>query len=312
LAQSIGTLSSRVAIVTGGARGIGRAIVETLHRAGAAVVIADNGTGIDGNGADPKPASELAKSLGARAAAFAESIATPSAAKAAVDLATAQFGGIDILVNNAAILRDAFVFKADPLDWEAVIRTNLSGAFYTIAAATPAMREQVKSKRGGDPYVWGRIVNLVSTAGFYGNYGQAAYAAAKAALLGLTRVTALDMARSQITCNAVAPFAATRVTESIKPQNPVQAAYKETAMKIPARPVAELVGFLAGDAGAKITGQLFGVRGREIMLLSQPRPVARAVVADSAGLAAAMARDLAPHFIALESDLEAFASAPLL
>jgi NAD(P)-dependent dehydrogenase (short-subunit alcohol dehydrogenase family) len=309
---NLGTLSGRVAVVTGGARGIGRAIVETLHRAGASVVIADNGTGIDGNGADPKPARELAQTLGSRAAAYPESIAMPSSAKAAVDLAVKQFGGIDILVNNAAILRDAFVFKSDPLDWEAVIRTNLSGAFYTIAAATPLMREQVKGQRGGNPYHWGRIVNLVSTAGFYGNYGQAAYAAAKAALLGLTRVTALDMARSQVTCNAVAPFAATRVTESIKPQNPVQAAYKDTAMKIPARPVAELVEFLASDAGSAITGQLFGVRGREIMLLSQPRPVARSVVADAASLAAAVSRDLAPHFVALESDLEAFAQAPLL
>lgn len=303
------TLSGRVALVTGGGRGIGRAIAGALHQAGAAVVIADNGTSIAGTGADPTVAEDLAKALGDRAAAFTESIASPSAAQAAVDFTVSRLGGLDILVNNAAILRDAFVFKADPGDWEAVLRTNLFAPFYLTAAATPVMRDQAKAKRGGG--AWGRIVNLVSTAGFYGNYGQAAYAAAKAGLTGLTRVTALDMARSHVTCNAIAPFAATRVTESIKPQNPAQQAYKDTAMKIPAQPVADLAVYLAGDAGAKITGQLIGVRGREVLILSQPRPVAAAVAATPDGIGAALAA-LAPHFVSLETDLEAFANRPVL
>src|SRR5690348_995448 len=303
------TLSGRVALVTGGGRGIGRAIAGALHQAGAAVVIADNGTSIAGTGADPTVAEDLAKALGDRAAAFTESIASPSAAQAAVDFTVSRLGGLDILVNNAAILRDAFVFKADPGDWEAVLRTNLFAPFYLTAAATPVMRDQAKAKRGGG--AWGRIVNLVSTAGFYGNYGQAAYAAAKAGLTGLTRVTALDMARSHVTCNAIAPFAATRVTESIKPQNPAQQAYKDTAMKIPALPVADLAVYLASDAGAKITGQLIGVRGREVLILSQPRPVAAAVAATPDGIGAALAA-LAPHFVSLETDLEAFANRPVL
>jgi NAD(P)-dependent dehydrogenase (short-subunit alcohol dehydrogenase family) len=307
-----GVLDGRVALVTGGGRGIGRAIVELLHAQGASVVIADLGTGIDGSGGDPTVAQSLSYSLGARAAAFTESIATPSAAAAAVALAVERFGGLDIVVNNAAILRDGFIFKADPLAWDAVIRTNLSAPFHILAAATPVMREQVKALRGGTPYSWGRIINIVSTAGLYGNYGQAAYASAKAGLLGLTRVVALDMQRSLVTCNAVAPFAATRVTESIKPANPAQAAYKERAMKVPARAVAELVGWLAGSESAPVSGQLFGVRGREVFLFSQPRPVARLLSPGADGIGPAIATELAPHYLPLGSDLEAFSNEPVL
>ncbi len=304
-------LDGRVALVTGGARGIGRAIAELLHAQGASVVIADNGTAIDGSGSDPTLAQDVTKGLGSRAAAFAESIASPSAAAAAVALAVERFGGLDIVVNNAAIIRDAFIFKADPLAWDAVIRTNLSAPFHVLAAATPVMRDHVKASRGGTPYRWGRIVNIVSTAGLYGNYGQAAYASAKAGLVGLTRVVALDMQRSLVTCNAVAPFAATRVTESIKPANPAQASYKERAMKVPAGPVAELVAWLAAPEAGEVSGQLFGVRGREVFLFSQPRPAAR-VIGTGDGLGAAIARDLQPHFVPLGTDREAFSGEPLL
>ncbi|MCK6450433.1 MAG: SDR family NAD(P)-dependent oxidoreductase [Alphaproteobacteria bacterium] len=297
-------LSGRVALVTGGGRGIGFAIARALYDAGAAVVVADNGTDIAGNGADPTVARDAAKALGNNALPFEESVASPSAARAAVELATRQFGGLDILVNNAAILRDGFVFKYEPADWEAVIRNNLSAAFYAINAATPLLRDQARAERGGKPYRWGRIVNIVSTAGFYGNFGQAAYASAKAGLFGLTRVTAMDMARSLVTCNAVAPFAHTRVTETIQPANPAQAAYKERALKIDPAPVGELVRRLCTPEGDEITGQLLGVRGRELFVFSQPRPVARSVDGDIAELK----RDFTP----LQTDLEAFNTDPVV
>jgi len=310
-------LAGRVALVTGGARGIGAAIARALHDHGAHIVIADSGTDIAGTTADPGPATALAGELCANAAAYTDSIASPESATAAVALAVEKFGGLDILVNNAAILRDAFVFKADPQDWDAVIQTNLSAAFYLCNAAAPLLRQQAKDGRGGGAaYDWGRVINIVSSAGFYGNYGQSAYASAKAGLFGLTRVVALDMARTGITCNAVAPFAATRVTEMIQPANEAQAAYKERALKLSPGHVARLVATLATPAAQSVSGQLFGVRGREVFLFSQPRPVVRIVNSDGdwqlPDLAAAMARDFAGHYEELATDLEAFNTEPVI
>jgi NAD(P)-dependent dehydrogenase (short-subunit alcohol dehydrogenase family) len=309
-------LQGRVAIVTGAATGIGKAIATDLVARGAKVVLADPGTSIDGNGCDPKAVEAAAAELGASALAYPESIATPSTSAAAVAFAIKRFGGLDILVNNAAILRDAFVFKLEPRDWDAVIQTNLTGAALMIAAATPVLRDNAKAGRGGNPYGWGRIVNIVSTAGLYGNYGQAAYASAKAGLVALTRVTALDMARSGVTANAIAPFAATRVTESIKPANDGQAQYKARAMKVPAKHVAIFASFLCTPAAQKISGQLFGVRGREVFLFSQPRPIAKLAKADGDwtpdALSAAVDKELAPKFTELSTDLEAFNTEPVV
>ena len=305
-------LSGKTAIVTGAGRGIGRAIAESLVKHGASVIVADNGASIAGDGGDPSVAREAAKALGNESIAFTESVASPGAAGQLVDLAVKTYGGIDIVVNNAAILRDAFVFRMNPLDWDAVIHTNLSAAFYLINAASGVMREQGKSGRGGAAYDWGRIVNIVSSAGLYGNLGQAAYASAKAGLVGLTRVTAMDLARAQITANAVAPFARTRVTDIIQPQNDAQKTYKERALKIGAHHVANLVTALCSPAGKGITGQLLGVRGREVFLFGQPRPVGKLDVARPESIAQDLSATLGTKFTDMTTDLENFNTEPLV
>ena len=308
-----GLLEGRAAIVTGAGRGIGRAIAESLAKEGASVIVADNGASIAGEGGDPSVAQDVAKAIGNKSIAFTESVASPGTAKQLVDLAVNTYGGIDIVVNNAAILRDAFVFRMNPLDWDAVIRTNLSAAFYLVNAASGVMREQGKAGRGGkDGYDWGRIVNIVSSAGLYGNLGQVAYASAKAGLFGLTRVTAMDLARAQITANAVAPFARTRVTDIIQPANEAQKTYKERALKIGAHHVANVVTALCSPAGKTITGQLLGVRGREVFLFGQPRPVATMEADAPATLAHDMIANLGSKFTDLTTDLEAFNTEPLV
>ena len=310
-------LEGRVAIVTGGARGIGAAISEKLVAEGAKVIVADSGVDISGNDPDPSVAEAFAGRLGESAVAYTDDMGIQAAAVQAVEKAVETFGGIDIVVNNAAILRDAFVFKGNADDWDAVIRNNLSGPYYLVSAATKAMRDQAREGRsGGDGYSWGRLVHIASTAGFMGNYGQAPYAAAKGGLISLMRIAALDMARTGVTSNAIAPFARSRVTEIIQPANDEQAAYKEKALKIEPVHVANLVAWLGTEDAKEVTGQIFGVRGRETMLFSQARPQISAVAGD-AEWSLPQLTDLVnsrfrEHFTDLRTDLEVFNSDPAI
>jgi len=278
-----GVLEGRAAIVTGAGRGFGRAIAESLAAHGASVVVADVGVSITGEGADPTPAREVAAAIGRKAIAFTESVASPGVARQLVATAMKGFGSIDIVVNNAAIRRAAPIFRLDPLDWDAVIRNNLSAAFYLINAASAVMRDK---GRGG------RIVNIVSTAGLYGAFDQVAYAGAKAGLLGLTRVAAMELAAEEITVNAVAPLAATHAIE--------------------AQQAANLVTALCTPAAKDISGQLLGVRGREVFLFSQPRPVATLEVETPDTLSTDLIAKLGSHFTDMTTDLDAFDTDPIV
>lgn len=302
--------------MTGGARGIGEAISRNFIELGAHVVLVDNGAAIDGGSVDNSVAESIADSLGKNAVGCSLDIGSAESAHTAVEEVVNQWGRLDIVVNSAAILRDHFIFKSRPADFDEVLRVNLAGAYYVIAAAAPIFREQAKSSTPDDPYTWGRVVNIVSTAGFYGNYGQASYASAKSGLLGLTRVAALDLARSGIRVNAVAPFARTRVTDIIVPANEQQARYKERAMKISPDYVATVVSWICSDHGKEISGQLFGVRGREVFLFSQPRPSVSIGIDENEwgieGLAKASKENFESKFSDLKTDLETFNTEPLI
>ena len=309
-------LEGAVALITGGARGVGYAIAQDFVERGARVVIVDSGGQIDGTRPDSSVVDNAVKELRKNAVGCALDIGSPQFARDAVQTAIDQWGRLDIVINNAAILRDHFIFKAKPEDFDEVMRVNLAGAYYVLAAATPVLREQAKNADANSPYTRGRIVNIVSTAGIYGNYGQASYASAKNGLIGLTRVAAFDLARSGITANAVAPFARSRVTDIIVPANDEQATYKERALKIDPSYVATVVSWLCSSAGHGVTGQLFGVRGREVFLFSQPRPVRTVTLAKGdwnlSAIADASAKNFESQFTKLVTDLESFNSEPYI
>ena len=305
-----------MALVTGGARGIGLAIARSLIEDDARVTIVDTGAEIDGSNPDASVVETAAENLGKNAAGYSLDIGSAESAQEAVRNTIERWGRLDIVINNAAILRDHFIFKARPSDFEEVVRVNLAGYYYVLAAASPVFREQAKAGSHGESYHWGRVVNIVSTAGFYGNYGQSSYASAKNGVVGLTRVTALDLARSKIMVNAVAPFARSRVTDMIVPANEEQAVYKERALKIKPDSVATVVSWLCSDSGAGITGQMFGVRGREVFLFSQPRPVRKLILESAKPDSESIRRQADEHFdgayTELETDLESFNSEPVI
>jgi len=244
---------NRVAVITGGARGIGRAISEALANRGCDVVIAD----INLQSAEAT-AREIAEATGRKTLAVPVNVADFTSASQMIEKALADFGHVDILVNNAGITRDKLVMRMDEEDWDLVININLKGAFNCSKAVIRSMMKQR----------YGRIVNISSVSGQAGNVGQANYSASKAGLIGLTKSLARELASRQITVNAVAPgFIPTALTVDL-PAELKESIIKATPLGRMGKPeeVAYAVAFLASDEAAYITGQVLAVDGGMVMM----------------------------------------------
>jgi NAD(P)-dependent dehydrogenase (short-subunit alcohol dehydrogenase family) len=257
-------LEGKVAIVTGGGRGLGRAHCLALAAHGAAVVVNDIGAGLHGEQTAESPADEVVaeiRAAGGSAIADSGSVSDWPATEKMVAAAIAAFGRLDIVVNNAGIVRDRMLFSMTELEFDAVIAVHLKGTFAMTRHACAYWRDAAKR---GEP-VAGRIINTTSGTGLFGNVGQANYGAAKAGIASLTTITALEMRRYGVTANAVSPLALTRMTEDIASVAEADGAEGFDA-RDPAN-VSGLVAYLGSDAAGWLTGQVFRVDGNRIQRL---------------------------------------------
>lgn len=261
-----GILEGKVALVTGAGGGIGKAIVVAMARAGASVVINDIGVSLSGEGGSASPAEETRaeiEAFGGKAVISTDSVSDWDAAQRMVATARDSFGRLDIVVNNAGILRDAMFHKMTPEQWLSVIGVHLNGSFFVSRAAAEIFREQ----EGGS------FIHVVSTSGLIGNLGQSNYSAAKMGIVGLSKSIALDMKRYNVRSNCLAPFAWGRMTSNIPAETPDQIARVENLKRMTPEKNAPLAVFLGSDDARDVTGQIFSVRKNEIFLLSQSRPI---------------------------------------
>ncbi len=259
-------LEGKVAVVSGAGGGIGREIALAMALAGARVVINDIGASLTGEGKSETPAEQTRQIIlqrGGEAAISTESVAEWASAKRIVEAALDHFGRVDIVVNNAGILRDVIFHKMSPEDWLSVINVHLNGSFFLSRAAA----EHFRAQEGG------AYVHMTSTSGLIGNFGQANYAAAKLGITALSKSIALDMKRYNVRSNCIAPFAWSRMTSSIPAETPEQKARVEKIKQMTPDKNAPMAVFLASEAARDVTGQVFAVRHNEIFLMSSPRPV---------------------------------------
>src|SRR5215468_843487 len=258
----MGLLDGRVAIVTGSGRGIGREFALCFAREGASVVVNDVGASLDGQGTEEDPAAQVCKeieALGGEAVPNYDSVSDFAGAGRIVQTALDAFGTVDILVNNAGIVRDKTLLKMDESDFDAVIAVHLKGTFNVTRHAAEVM----KAKE------YGRIVNITSSAGLRGNFGQTNYGAAKAGIMGMTFVWALELGRYGITVNAVAPAGATRMTAALYEKSGKEPPPEENpALNAP------LVAFLASEAAGHVNGQILGRSEYAYTLFQHPKQIA--------------------------------------
>jgi NAD(P)-dependent dehydrogenase (short-subunit alcohol dehydrogenase family) len=253
----------KIAIVTGAGRGIGREHALSLASQGAKVVVNDLGGNIDGSGGDLSPAEQVVqeiKGMGGEAVANGDSVSDWAGAERLINTAIETFGDLNIVVNNAGILRDRMLFSMSEAEWDAVINVHLKGTFAPSRFACVYWREQSKA---GKP-VSGRIINTTSVSGIYGNPGQTNYGAAKAGIASFTNIAALEMARYGVTVNAVAPVALTRMTEGLGPAPESD----EDREKRSPRWIAPIVTWLASDEAADVTGRIFEASG-DVLAVSE-------------------------------------------
>jgi len=264
----MGVLDGKVVLVTGGGNGIGRECALLAAKEGAAVLVNDLGGGVaGGDEGSAGPAEKVAQEIraaGGKAASNSDSVTDYDAVVAMVDQAKKEFGGLHAVVNPAGILRDGMFHKMSWEDWKAVIDVHLHGAFNVTRATVELFREQQS----------GSYVLFTSTSGLIGNIGQANYAAAKLGVMGLSRILAMEGAIKNVRSNIIAPFAWTRMIATIPVKDEASAQRVErmkNAMR--ADQVAQLAVALCSDQAKDTSGQIFAVRGHEVFLFNQPRPV---------------------------------------
>jgi NAD(P)-dependent dehydrogenase (short-subunit alcohol dehydrogenase family) len=259
-------LEGKVALVTGAGGGIGRDFALAMAAAGAKVVVNDLGTSVKGEGSDAGPAHKVVEEImasGGNAIASADSVAEWPSANRIVQCALDSYKRIDVVVNNAGILRDRFFFNMSVEEWRAVVDVHLNGSFYVARAAAPYFKTQNS----------GAYVHMTSTSGLIGNLGQANYSAAKLGIVGLSKSIALDMAKYGVRSNCIAPFAWSRMIGSIPAETEDQKARVEKLKSMETAKIAPLAVFLSSDLSKEISGQIFCVRANELFLMSQSRPL---------------------------------------
>jgi len=259
-------LEGKSVVVTGAGGGIGRDFALAMAAAGAKVVVNDIGTSVKGEGRDAGPAQKVVdeiRAAGGQAVANTDSVAEWESASKIVSTALEAFGRLDVVVNNAGILRDRFFFNMSIEEWRAVIDVHLNGSFYVSRAAAPHFKSQQS----------GCYVHMTSTSGLVGNLGQANYSAAKLGIAGLSKSISLDMAKYHVRSNCIAPFAWSRMIGSIPTETEDQKARVEKLKSMQTVKIAPLAVFLASEDARDVTGQIFAVRANEIFLMSQSRPL---------------------------------------